>query len=97
MAFQNVFSFLSGLLRPWSEANADATGCCSNRPVCPHALPASLNVREERPPKCAKISALGSGNPTSWNQRVNMGATDTFQLLQCVLGAPSSAFQLRAM
>lgn len=46
--------------------------------------------------KSATISALGSGNPNSWNQWVNMGSIDTFQLLQCVLRAACSTFQLEA-
>lgn len=60
MAFQNMFSFLSGLLcRRW-EANRAATCCFSSRPVCPHTPPASIKVRKERPKKMCKNSCFRS-------------------------------------
>ena len=48
--------------------------------------PTSLKDIEERfkkkKKKLGKISALGPGNPNSWNQWVNVEATDKSQLLQ---------------
>ena len=48
--------------------------------------PTSLKDIEERlkkkKKKLGKINALGPGNPNSWNQWVNVEATDKSQLLQ---------------
>lgn len=47
-AILTVFSFLSELLKSLHEANGEAIGCYPNWPHCPHMLPASLKVREEK-------------------------------------------------